>query len=66
MALLQVIVRWVHFLTSILLPALFLFELVIVAPLARKLPENIQPLFFSLYRMNCRFGWWAWSVAQIS
>jgi len=66
MALLQIIVRWVHFLASIVLAASFLFESVIVAPLARKLPENIQPLFLSLNRMNRRFGWWTWSIAQIS
>jgi putative copper resistance protein D len=66
MALLQITVRWAHFLASILLAALFLFELVIVASLARKLPENIQLLFLSHNRMNHRLGWWTWSVAQIS
>jgi len=58
-------VRWLHILASILLAALFLFELVIVAPLARKPPEPIQPLFLSLRRLNRRVGWWTWSIAQI-
>jgi len=47
MSLVQIGVRWVHLSASILLAALFLFELVVVAPFARKPPETIQSLFLS-------------------
>jgi putative copper resistance protein D len=66
MALLLVIVRWVHLWASILLAALFMFELVIVGPFVRNPPENILPLFLSLRRLTHRFAWWICAVAQIS
>jgi hypothetical protein len=66
MMLLLIGVRWLHILASILLAALFLFELVIVPPFARKPPEITQPLFLSMYRFNRRIAWSAWSIAQIS
>ena len=47
MSLVQIGVRWVHLSASILLVALFLFELVVLAPFARKPPETIQSLFLS-------------------
>ena len=66
MSLLQISVRWVHLSASILLAALFLFELVAVAPFARKLPQTIQSPFLSLRRLTRRLAWWTWSIAQIS
>ena len=66
MALLQIIVRWVQILASILLAALFLFEPVIVAPFVRKPAKTVQPLFLSLCRLNRRVAWWTWSIVQIS
>ena len=66
MSSLQIVVRWVHFSVSILLAALFLFELVVVAPFARKPPETTESLFLSLRQLNRRLVWWTWSIAQIS
>ena len=66
MSSLQIVVRWVHFSVSILLAALFLFELVVVAPFARKPPETTESLFLSLRQLTRRLAWWTWSIAQIS
>ena len=66
MALLLVIVRWVHLWASILLPALFIFESVIVAPFVRNPQETLLPLFLSLHRSTYRFAWATWAIAQLS
>jgi copper resistance protein D len=66
MAPLLVIARWVHLCASILLAALFLFEIVIVAPYVRKPAEINQPLFLSLHQLTRRIAWWIWSIVQIS
>ena len=66
MELLLVIVRWVHLWASIVLAALFIFELVIVEPFVRNPPEIVLALLLAGRRLSCRLAWWLWAIAQIS
>jgi copper resistance protein D len=66
MTLALILVRWVHLSASILLASLFLFEIVILHPAARKLSEAHWHLLETSHRLTCRTALWTLLMAFLS
>jgi putative copper resistance protein D len=66
MSLVLILVRWLHLSASILLASLFLFEVAIVLPAARKASTGTERLLATIQRLTCRTAWWTLLAALIS
>jgi copper resistance protein D len=61
-----ILVRWLHLWASMLLAGLFLFQAVIVVPVARNPSAGIGHLLGRIHRLICRTALWTLLVALIS
>ena len=61
-----ILVRWSHLSASLLLAGMFMFETVIVAPVARKPTADVEHLLSEIHRLTVRVALWALIIALIS
>jgi uncharacterized membrane protein len=54
-----ILVRWMHLSASLLLAGMFLFETVIVAPVARKPTADVEHLLSRINGLTGRVALWA-------
>ena len=66
MPLALILVRWLHLSASILLASLFLFDAVIVVPVARKPSPGTGHLLDTIQQLRCRTALWTLLVALMS